>query len=63
MFGAYDWPFVKPIRNFYYNLTMTFVAVVVVFLIGGIEALGLVGDQFSFLAVGGDENVDVCIER
>jgi nickel/cobalt transporter (NiCoT) family protein len=45
MLGAYNWAFVKPIRKLYYNLTITFVAVVVAFLIGGIEALGLVGDQ------------------
>jgi len=47
MLGAYNWAFVKPIRKLYYNLTITFVAVVVAFLIGGIEALGLVGDQLS----------------
>ncbi len=46
MLGAYDWAFVKPIRKLYYNLTITLVSVVVAFLIGGIEALGLVGDQF-----------------
>jgi len=47
MLGAYNWAFVKPIRKLYYNLTITFVSVVVAFLIGGIEALGLVGDQLS----------------
>jgi nickel/cobalt transporter (NiCoT) family protein len=47
MLSAYDWAFVKPIRKLYYNLTITLVAVVVAFLIGGIEALGLVGDQLS----------------
>ena len=47
MLSAYDWAFVKPIRKLYYNLTITFVAVVVAFLIGGIEALGLLGDQLS----------------
>jgi high-affinity nickel-transport protein len=47
MLGAYNWAFVKPIRKLYYNLTITFVSVVVAVLIGGIEALGLVGDQFS----------------
>ena len=45
MLGAYDWAFVKPIRKLYYNLTITLVSVVVAFLIGGIEALGLMGDQ------------------
>jgi high-affinity nickel-transport protein len=46
MLSAYDWAFVKPLRKLYYNLTITFVSVVVAFLIGGIEALGLVGDQW-----------------
>ena len=47
MLGAYNWAFVKPIRKLYYNLTITFVSVVVAFLIGGIEALGLLADQLS----------------
>jgi high-affinity nickel-transport protein len=47
MLGAYNWAFVKPIRKLYYNLTITLVSVVVAVLIGGIEALGLVGDQLN----------------
>jgi high-affinity nickel-transport protein len=47
MLGAYGWAFIKPIRKLYYNLTVTFVSVVVAFLIGGIEVLGLIGDQFK----------------
>ena len=47
MLGAYDWAFVKPIRKLYYNLTITLVSVVVALLIGGIEALGLIGDEFG----------------
>ena len=47
MLGAYGWAFVKPIRKLYYNMTITFVSVVVAVLIGGIEALGLVGGQFK----------------
>ena len=47
MLGAYNWAFVKPIRKLYYNLTITSVSVVVAFLIGGIEALGLIGDQLD----------------
>jgi nickel/cobalt transporter (NiCoT) family protein len=47
MVGAYDWAFVKPMRKLYYNLTITFVSIVVAFLIGGIETLGLMGDQFA----------------
>jgi high-affinity nickel-transport protein len=47
MLGAYDWAFIKPIRKLYYNLTITFVSVVVAVLIGGIETLGLLGDQLK----------------
>ena len=47
MLGAYGWAFVKPIRKLYYNMTITFVSVVVAVLVGGIEALGLAGDQFG----------------
>jgi high-affinity nickel-transport protein len=47
MTGAYGWAFVKPIRKLYYNLTITFVSVVVAVVIGGIEALGLIGDQLQ----------------
>jgi high-affinity nickel-transport protein len=47
MLGAYGWAFRKPIRKLYYNLTITFVSVLVALLVGGIEALGLVGDQLG----------------
>jgi high-affinity nickel-transport protein len=47
MLGAYDWAFVRPIRKIYYNLTITLVSVLVAVLIGGIETLGLLNDQFS----------------
>lgn len=47
MLGAYDWAFVKPVRKLYYNLTITFVSAVVAFLVGGIEALGLLGAQLD----------------
>ncbi len=43
MLGAYDWAFVRPVRKLWYNLTITLVSVVVAVLIGGIEALGLIG--------------------
>jgi high-affinity nickel-transport protein len=46
MLGAYGWAFVKPIRKLYYNLTITFVSVVVALVVGGIEALGLLAGQF-----------------
>ncbi len=47
MLGAYNWAFVKPMRKLYYNLVITAVSVVVAVLIGGIEGLGLIGDQFG----------------
>jgi nickel/cobalt transporter (NiCoT) family protein len=47
MLGAYDWAFVRPIRKLYYNLTITLVSVAVALLIGGIETLGLLSDQFG----------------
>jgi high-affinity nickel-transport protein len=47
MLGAYGWAFVKPIRKLYYNMTITFVSIVVALLIGGIEALGLIGDKLG----------------
>jgi high-affinity nickel-transport protein len=45
MLGAYGWAFVKPIRKLYYNITITLVSVLVAVLIGGVEALGLIGTQ------------------
>jgi high-affinity nickel-transport protein len=47
MLGAYGWAFVKPIRKLYYNMTITFVSIVVALLVGGIEVLGLIGDQLK----------------
>ena len=38
---AYDWAFARPIRNVYYNLTITGLSVSVAFFIGSIELLGL----------------------
>ncbi len=47
MLGAYGWAFNKPVRKLYYNLTVTFVSVVVAVLVGGIEALGLLADRLD----------------
>jgi high-affinity nickel-transport protein len=47
MLGAYGWAFLKPVRKLYYNLTITAVSVIVALLVGGIEALGLIGDEFG----------------
>ena len=51
MLGAYGWAYIKPIRKLYYNLTITFVSVVVAFVVGGIEALGLLGGQLHLQGV------------
>ncbi|NYF88994.1 HoxN/HupN/NixA family nickel/cobalt transporter [Tunturiibacter empetritectus] len=48
MLGAYGWAFVKPIRKIYYNMTITLISVIVAMMVGGIEALGLMADQFHF---------------
>jgi nickel/cobalt transporter (NiCoT) family protein len=51
MLGAYGWAYIKPIRKLYYNLTITSVSVIVAFVVGGIEALGLLGGQFHLQGV------------
>jgi len=51
MLGAYGWAFVKPVRKLYYNMTITFVSVIVAMIVGGIETLGLIGDKFGLTGV------------
>lgn len=47
MIGAYGWAFVKPIRKLYYNMTLTFMSVVMAVIVGGIELIGLIRDKFQ----------------
>lgn len=47
MVGAYGWALVKPVRKLYYNITITFVSVVVALIVGAIEALGLLKDELN----------------
>ncbi|MGB7212334.1 MAG: HoxN/HupN/NixA family nickel/cobalt transporter [Gemmatimonadales bacterium] len=47
MVGAYGWAFTTPIRKLYYNMTITFVSVIVALLVGGLEVLGLVGSKLG----------------
>ncbi len=47
MVGTYGWAFVKPMRKLHYNMTITFASVVAALVIGGMEALGLIGDKFG----------------
>jgi nickel/cobalt transporter (NiCoT) family protein len=53
MLGAYGWAFVKPIRKLYYNPTITAVSVVVAVVVGGLEALNLIGDRLGLSDGGG----------
>ncbi len=45
MLAAYGWAYVKPLRKLYYNLTITFVSVLVALLVGGIEVFNIIGDK------------------
>lgn len=60
MVRAYGWAFIKPIRKLYYNMTITFVSILVALVIGGVEALGLIGSELGldggFWRVIGDLN-------
>jgi high-affinity nickel-transport protein len=47
MVGAYGWAFVNPVRKLWYNLTITAASVIVALFIGGVEALGLLGNQLN----------------
>ncbi len=46
MLGAYGWAYRNPMRKLFYNLTITSVSVLVALLVGGVETLGLIADQF-----------------
>jgi high-affinity nickel-transport protein len=48
MLGAYGWAFIKPVRKLYYNIIVTLTSAAVAFLVGGVEALGLLNDHFGF---------------
>ncbi|MGC1777884.1 MAG: HoxN/HupN/NixA family nickel/cobalt transporter [Xanthobacteraceae bacterium] len=47
MVGAYGWAFLNPLRKIWYNLTITAVSALVAFVIGGVEALGLIADKLG----------------
>jgi len=48
MTGAYGWAFDDPLRKLWYNLVMTAMSVIVALFVGGVEALGLIGDKLGF---------------
>lgn len=47
---AYGWAFSKPVRKVYYNMTITALSAFIALVIGGIEILGLVGEQLGVQA-------------
>lgn len=47
MLGAYGWAYRNPMRKLFYNLTITSVSVLVALVVGSIETLGLIADQFD----------------
>jgi nickel/cobalt transporter (NiCoT) family protein len=47
MVGTYGWALVDPVRKLHYNMTVTLASIVAALVIGGIEALSLIGDSFA----------------
>ena len=47
MNAAYSWAFDNPFRKIWYNLTMTIISVMVAWLVGTLELLGLVQSEFN----------------
>jgi high-affinity nickel-transport protein len=47
MLGAYGWAYRNPMRKLFYNMTITSISVLVAFVIGGIETLGLIAGHFN----------------
>jgi high-affinity nickel-transport protein len=47
MLGVYGWALVKPVRKLYYNMIITLVSTLVAAVIGGIQALGLLGQKLN----------------
>jgi high-affinity nickel-transport protein len=47
MTGAYGFALINPMRKLWYNLTMTATSILVAFLIGGLEALAIIGNRLA----------------
>ncbi len=47
MLAAYGWAYVKPLRKLYYNVTITFVSVLVALLVGSIEVFNIIADKLQ----------------
>jgi len=44
---AYGWAFARPIRKVFYNLTLTFISVMIAFIVGTVEILGVFAGEFN----------------
>jgi high-affinity nickel-transport protein len=49
MTAAYDWAFMQPVRKIYYNLTVTALSIAVALLIGSIELVSILHDDFGWV--------------
>jgi high-affinity nickel-transport protein len=47
MIGAYGWALEQPARRLTYNFVVTLVSVLIALVVGGIEALSLIGDKLN----------------
>jgi high-affinity nickel-transport protein len=47
MLAAYGWAYLKPLRKLYYNVTITFVSVLVALFVGGIEVFNVIGGKLK----------------
>ncbi|GAB7007372.1 HoxN/HupN/NixA family nickel/cobalt transporter [Nocardioides sp. AN3] len=47
MNAAYGWAFAKPVRKVFFNLTITAISIIVAFVIGTIELIGVLVDRFG----------------
>lgn len=45
---AYGWAFAEPVRKVFYNITITALSVAVALIIGSVELLGLLAEQFGW---------------
>jgi high-affinity nickel-transport protein len=60
MLGAYGWAYLKPVRKLYYNMIITLMSVIIALVIGGIEALQIMIEEFGWHGgiVDGIRNID-----
>lgn len=47
MLAAYGWAYMKPVRKLYYNITITFVSVLVALFVGSIEVFNIIGGKLG----------------